>query len=511
MTVLFRHVTDNGGHVYELTVALARDSATRFRFRIDYPVRTQGFPRGKKPVYYNFTTGSFTRTDFNPRNPLRLIRVGRQFLPVVPKKVLWIIAGPGVRIVKFSEGSLQPELNHYFELRVIRLQNPYQVPVLASPFDLSRIMTSYFVDLRVRINAIDGLHAHYYDSRVDGHDDAAAERVFDTSRYSALFDVQEPVVLVPWSRHQAFRTNMYRLLRRNWDRSPATMAVLPPREQFIINKIYNGVEIRHPYSFTVLRITVPAFHESGQRRRAHHQQAFYYYFKFHHRQPFVKILHTANVTIEAFQDFDLSLLLFNNPVSLSERRRSLEIKAKRVSALDSVPLQELATLLNPPVNSGRGFRTVLIESDREAVSITKGLMDLYIGVIPILGPIVDIGEFIYASTTGRNRWGDEVSRIELTLMGFGALLGAVDVGSRVARPITRLVMLARITRALRVLDYSEEEIRTILAAVRAGNYSREETEMVIRLEARVVRGIRLTQIEELHVTELLRRLPDCSA
>jgi hypothetical protein len=68
-------------------------------------------------------------------------------------------------------------------------------------------------------------------------------------------------------------------------------------------------------------------------------------------------------------------------------------------------------------------RTTTFEMDM-ALAAT----DACIGMIPVAGDIIDIGEFIYASITGKDRWGRDVTSLDLLLMGIGALLPFVGGG-----------------------------------------------------------------------------------
>jgi hypothetical protein len=57
------------------------------------------------------------------------------------------------------------------------------------------------------------------------------------------------------------------------------------------------------------------------------------------------------------------------------------------------------------------------------------LIDLTIGMIPVLGDVVDLGELVLALSTGRDRWGEEVTSAEIALMGLAAILPFVTSSS----------------------------------------------------------------------------------
>lgn len=54
------------------------------------------------------------------------------------------------------------------------------------------------------------------------------------------------------------------------------------------------------------------------------------------------------------------------------------------------------------------------------------VVDLIVGQIPLVGDVVDIADFISALGSGRDKWGQPVSRFGFILMGFGALMPFVS-------------------------------------------------------------------------------------
>ena len=54
--------------------------------------------------------------------------------------------------------------------------------------------------------------------------------------------------------------------------------------------------------------------------------------------------------------------------------------------------------------------------------------DIVVGAIPIVGDIVDAGEFIVAIASGTDRWGRPVTNLDLLLMGAGVLMPFVSSG-----------------------------------------------------------------------------------
>jgi hypothetical protein len=60
----------------------------------------------------------------------------------------------------------------------------------------------------------------------------------------------------------------------------------------------------------------------------------------------------------------------------------------------------------------------------------RSVIELLVGFTPILGDLIDIGEFIYASITGRDRWGNHISDEQFLLMALAAILPAVNSSLR---------------------------------------------------------------------------------
>lgn len=97
-------------------------------------------------------------------------------------------------------------------------------------------------------------------------------------------------------------------------------------------------------------------------------------------------------------------------------------------------------------NQYAGLRIEPLEDD----TVSRLAVDLLVGFTPVVGDLVDIGEFVLALGTGRDRWGDEVSSSQLFLMGVGAvaplvssrslrLAGeAADVARRATRRVERV-------------------------------------------------------------------------
>ena len=97
----------------------------------------------------------------------------------------------------------------------------------------------------------------------------------------------------------------------------------------------------------------------------------------------------------------------------------------------------------------------------------KAKADVAIGMIPIVGDLVDIGEFFYAAGTGRDRWGEKVTGADLVIMGVGAVIGLIPflggIGSAAKRAGRAAVKLAD---AARTWGKTVEKLETVLVRVR---------------------------------------------
>jgi hypothetical protein len=105
-----------------------------------------------------------------------------------------------------------------------------------------------------------------------------------------------------------------------------------------------------------------------------------------------------------------------------------------VDRLNQVP--EQGTPLKETGREVKPFAGEIDETLEEAIA--RASLDIGVGLIPIVGDLVDIAEFAYALKTDRDRWGRKVSTEEKALMGIGAVLPIVGAGmlrgaSRVGR------------------------------------------------------------------------------
>ena len=94
-------------------------------------------------------------------------------------------------------------------------------------------------------------------------------------------------------------------------------------------------------------------------------------------------------------------------------------------------------------------------------------VDVGVGAIPVVGDLIDIGEFFYALTTDRDRWGNEVSTSDKVLMGIGAVIGLIPFLGGVGSALRGGAKVAmQIADAARRWGKSPEQLELVLMAVR---------------------------------------------
>jgi len=126
-----------------------------------------------------------------------------------------------------------------------------------------------------------------------------------------------------------------------------------------------------------------------------------------------------------------------------------------VDSVKDVPLQG-----QPIPDKGRqvGVKHEMQESLNRIVATAA--IDTAIGVIPVVGDLVDIAEFTYGVFTGYDRWGRSLSKGDLALMGIGALLPFVSGG-----------LLKGAARLGKALNRDAEEVADLVRAVQHLNHA----------------------------------------
>ena len=149
--------------------------------------------------------------------------------------------------------------------------------------------------------------------------------------------------------------------------------------------------------------------------------------------------------------------------------RGLNLRIVEVSDPAVVPPQGVPLNLDHFAMQGydRGpdlHRLVYASDMREA---EKMGLDIAVGMIPVVGDLVDIGEFFYAVSSGRDRWGEKVTEGDLVIMGVGAVIGLIPflggIGSAARRAGRAALKLADAARAW---GKTVEKLEAVLVRVR---------------------------------------------
>jgi hypothetical protein len=137
-----------------------------------------------------------------------------------------------------------------------------------------------------------------------------------------------------------------------------------------------------------------------------------------------------------------------DPIRLSAGGAAIAARTTRES-LRFYRIERVKRLGDLPA-SGEPFRCKAHDSTVEIGELdpdvlSKVAIDMVIGSIPVVGDLVEIGEFFYAYATGKDKYGDEVDNAQLALMGLGAILPVVGAGVlRAARRGSTPEMAARL-------------------------------------------------------------------
>ena len=146
----------------------------------------------------------------------------------------------------------------------------------------------------------------------------------------------------------------------------------------------------------------------------------------------------------------------------------------------------------------RPDRHTWLSTSTTGFDLLTGALDVAVGMIPIIGDLVDIGEFIVALATDRDRWGRKVDAGDKALMGLGAIIGLIPflggVGSLLRagkRAVDTIATLAR------TWGKTEEQLEVLIW--RVAQTAKGEDSAVVN---RVIRSMRTG--DELDPTDLAR-------
>ncbi len=146
----------------------------------------------------------------------------------------------------------------------------------------------------------------------------------------------------------------------------------------------------------------------------------------------------------------------------------IEVNIVEVPYANQVPLQ--GTPLNMRALPGSWRKPDAhrwIDTSDLASTVATTALDVGVGMIPIVGDLVDIGEFFWALGTDHDRWGRPLTAGDKVLMGVGAIIGLIPflggVGSLLRGGAKAAVKIAD---AARSVGKSANELELILWQLR---------------------------------------------
>lgn len=245
-------------------------------------------------------------------------------------------------------------------------------------------------------------------------------------------------------------------------RLPFHMPLAPPITYAQITPFPEGMEIYHPASYSVLTMRVAKWSRKPEEAKDGHQRFAYR----HHEDvtlatpasPIFTLLTTSEVEIEL------------RDTRTNRTPHNVELEGlKSVYQLWNADFERIDDTVDPTKEGG--FKPVdqLVAHSNEGKYFLATMADVAIGAIPIVGDVVDIGEFLYAFHSGKDKWGFDVNALELTLMGILALVPFLSSGlAKAAKANTTFGRLSDrtplITRALQDAGLSDVEWRALARA-----------------------------------------------
>ncbi len=190
---------------------------------------------------------------------------------------------------------------------------------------------------------------------------------------------------------------------------PQRVAAGIPHE-ILVNREANGVDISHVKSRITLRVRAPS--GAADARFAYQIQLGEEGFLGRNQPTIVTVIKTRPVEVsligmtrgQVFTDFQFNVFDVNTIAQVPAQGSALSEQGERV----------------------RRFRAEVDETLDQTLAMAS--VDTGIGLIPVVGDLVDISEFVYGVATGHDRWGRKVGPVDLALMGLGALLPFVSGG-----------------------------------------------------------------------------------
>ena len=179
----------------------------------------------------------------------------------------------------------------------------------------------------------------------------------------------------------------------------------------------------------------------------------------------------------------------------------VRVEIVEVDDAADVPVQGTPLNLEHYARRGRSRapdRHEWLDTSEFMTGMATTALDVGVGSIPVVGDLVDIGEFAIALMTDRDRWGQEVSTGDKVLMGIGAVIGLIPFLGGVGAALRAGAKAGmQIADAARRWGKSPEQLELVLMAVRK-SVSPEDAPLV----RRALRGAEL-EGDELALLEIL--------
>jgi hypothetical protein len=270
-----------------------------------------------------------------------------------------------------------------------------------------------------------------------------------------------------------------------------------PTNYFLVNRFAHDIIIQHPFTKTILKISVPQL-TTDPSDTSNARARFAYEFNPEGDlgsvdQPLLRIVKTAEVEVGVTGGRLVQLMV---PSLVPRDLRELDVreifnfyKIYEVDESNTVPPQGYS------INPESGWREVgaaLLPSLE--VEMARAYFDTMVGLTPWVGAIVDIAEFVYGVSTGRDRWGRRLTLADKVVMGLGALVSLLPILGGARR-----LLLRRFGRRAQTVE-------ELLQALRR-SISSEEANLLSAMEDLIRAGRQPPVDMYKKLAKLLERLP----
>ena len=248
---------------------------------------------------------------------------------------------------------------------------------------------------------------------------------------------------------------------------------------FKVDHVSNQTIIQHFGSNTEFILSIPWFSETPDNPRDA-QARYAYEIDLNGKagsvdQPLLKIVKTPAV------QFSIAEKFLSPPPYGSNKDTSFLLSIFDLYETDNI--NDIPNQGCPIIPSDR-WRRVTSFPREPSLEETVGLalFDASIGMIPVVGDLVDVGEFFYGAFSGRDKWGRKVTASDLVLMGIGCLLPFV--GSSALRSGKNLA---------KVFKGKAGQTAEVIDELRNANLGGKELETIHKAEKAILKGEKLSQ------------------